>query len=69
MKSRKLIPVKLTEAQWKLVTEATFEWGGLIEAEADMNNGIVIRSQHRRGLRLQSLADKIGAQLTKYEGA
>lgn len=66
--SRKLIPVKLTKAQWDLVTEAVFEWGNLCDSEADFNDGTQEPRKAARAKRLRSYSEKITAQVFKSTG-
>lgn len=61
--SRKLIPVKLTAAQWALVTEAVSEWAGLCEAESEYNDGTFHRGMLQRSKRFEACSTKIGLQV------
>lgn len=63
MSSRKRIPVKLTAAQWALVTEAVSEWGELCDSEADYADGTRCKGKAKRAEKLERLATAIGVQV------
>lgn len=59
------IPIKLTEAQWRLVIEATSEWGRLTVGESEYSDGTTFKPMELRGKKMEKLADEIYRQLVK----
>jgi len=65
---RKMVAVKLTVAQWDLVTEGVSEWGTLCDSESIWADGSVNKSMALRAHRLIELSTKIGQQVEKARG-
>lgn len=65
---RKVVAVKLTVAQWDLVTQGVFEWGALCDSESYWADGTINKSMAQRSRRLGDLSTKILQQVEKKGG-
>lgn len=64
--SEKLIMVKLTAAQWKIITAAAYEWGELTMCEAEAPDGSIPRFNRpmfKRGEAIKNLSTEISEQV------